>query len=106
VPLTGADRRDHRLARVRGLEPVRGPVPIRDASATAERPAGLARRIEHHLGQRDEAFGYDLTWRHTFLVYAAELGSLDNRLVQISGHDAARLVALIRRDAWTRADVG
>jgi hypothetical protein len=79
---------------------------IRDASASAERPAGLARRIEHHLGQRDEAFGHDLTWRHTFLVYAAERGSLDNRLVQISGNEAARLVALIRRDAWTRASAG
>jgi hypothetical protein len=72
---------------------------IRDAGATAERPAGLARRIEHHLGQRDEAFGYDLTWRHTFLLYAAERGSLDNRVAQISGNEAARLVALIRRDA-------
>jgi hypothetical protein len=79
---------------------------VRDPTSTAERPAGLARRIEHHLGQRDEAFGYDLTWRHTFLVYAAERGSLDNRLVQISGNEAARLVALIRRDAWTRAGVG
>jgi len=72
---------------------------IRDAGATAERPAGLARRIEHRLGQRDEAFGYDLTWRHTFLLYAAERGSLDNRLTQISGNEAARLVALIRREA-------
>lgn len=79
---------------------------IRDAGATAERPAGLARRIEHRLGQRDEAFGYDLTWRHTFLLYAAERGSLDNRLVQISGNEAARLVAAIRRDAWTRVNAG
>jgi hypothetical protein len=72
---------------------------IRDVGAAADRPAGLARRIEHPLGQRDEAFGYDLTWRHTFLVYAAERGSLDNRLVQISGNEAQLLVAAIRREA-------
>jgi hypothetical protein len=95
-----------RLARARSERERITYYAIRDASATAERPAGLARRIEHHLGQRDEAFGYDLTWRHTFLVYAAERGSLDNRLVQISGNEAARLVALIRRDAWTRAGLG
>ena len=95
-----------RLARARSERERITYYAIRDASATAERPAGLARRIEHHLGQRDEAFGYDLTWRHTFLVYAAERGSLDNRLVQVSGNEAARLVALIRRDAWTRAGVG
>jgi hypothetical protein len=95
-----------RLARARSERERVTYYAIRDASATAERPAGLARRIEHHLGQRDEAFGYDLTWRHTFLLYAAERGGLDNRLAQISGNEAARLVALIRRDAWTRASVG
>ena len=95
-----------RLARARSERERVSYYAIRDAAATAERPAGLARRIEHRLGQRDEAFGYDLTWRHTFLLYAAERGSLDNRLVQISGNEAARLVAAIRRDAWTRADAG
>ena len=93
-----------RLARARSERERVSYYAIRDAGATAERPAGLARRIEHRLGQRDEAFGYDLTWRHTFLLYAAERGSLDNRLVQISGNEGARLVAAIRRDAWTRAD--
>jgi hypothetical protein len=88
-----------RLARARSERERVTYYAIRDASATAERPAGLARRIEHRLGQRDEAFGYDLTWRHTFLLYAAERGSLDNRLVQISGNEAQRLVALIRREA-------
>jgi hypothetical protein len=95
-----------RLARARSERERVTYYAIRDARATAERPAGLARRIEHRLGQRDEAFGYDLTWRHTFLLYGAERGSLDNRLVQVSGNEAARLVALIRRDAWTRAGVG
>jgi hypothetical protein len=88
-----------RLARARSERERVTYYAIRDTSATAERPAGLARRIEHHLGQRDEAFGYDLTWRHTFLIYAAERGSLDNRLVQISGNEAARLVFRIRQDA-------
>jgi hypothetical protein len=88
-----------RLARARSERERVTYYAIRDAAATAERPAGLARRIEHQLGQRDEAFGYDLTWRHTFLLYAAERGSLDNRLTQISGNEAQRLVALIRREA-------
>jgi hypothetical protein len=88
-----------RLARARSERERVTYYAIRDARATAERPAGLARRIEHRLGQRDEAFGYDLTWRHTFLLYAAERGSLDNRLVQVSGNEAQRLVFRIRQDA-------
>ena len=92
-----------RLARARSERERVTYYAIRGAGATAERPAGLARRIEHQLGQRDEAFGYDLTWRHTFLVYAAERGSLDNRLTQISGNEAQRLVALIRREARAHA---
>jgi hypothetical protein len=88
-----------RLARARSERERVTYYAIRDARATAERPAGPVRRIDHHLGQRDEAFGYDLTWRHTFLLYAAERGSLDNRLIQISGNEAQRLVALVRREA-------
>lgn len=94
-----------RLARARSERERVTYYAIRDARATAERPAGLARRIEHHLGQRDEAFGYDQTWRHTFLLYAAERGGLDNRLVQISGNEAARLVALISEDARSHASL-
>ena len=76
------------------------------SDAGASQRAGLPPGPGVPADQRDEAYGYDLTWRHTFLVHAAERGSLDNRLVQISGNEAARLVALIRRDAWTRASVG
>jgi len=94
-----------RLARARSERERVTYYAIRDADTTAERPAGLARRIEHHLGQRDEAFGYDLTWRHTFLLYAAERGSLDNRLIQISGNEAQRLVARIRREAMRQVSL-
>jgi hypothetical protein len=95
-----------RLARARAERERVTYYAIRDGGATAERPAGLARRIEHRLGQRDEAFGYDLSWRHTFLLYAAERGSLDNRLVQISGNEAQRLVFRIRTDAQVSSASG
>jgi hypothetical protein len=80
-----------------------GGVPLRvayyaiiDALSSRESPAGVLRRIMHPDGQRDEAFGYDLAWRHTFLLYSAERGNLDNKLRQISGIEAARIVARIR----------
>ena len=86
------------------------PVPSPRPGATAERvihyaiidarsggePAGVLRRIVHGGGQRDEAFGHDLAWRHTFLLYSAERGCLDNRLHQISGGEADDNVQRIR----------
>jgi hypothetical protein len=36
----------------------------------------------HKSGLRDEAFGYDLAWRPTFLFYSAERGNLDNQMHQ------------------------
>jgi hypothetical protein len=69
---------------------------IIDALSSRESPAGVLRRIMHPDGQRDEAFGHDLAWRHTFLLYSAERGNLDNKLRQISGIEAARIVASVR----------
>lgn len=69
---------------------------IIDALSSRESPAGVLRRVMHPGGQRDEAFGYDLAWRHTFLLYSAERGNLDNKLRQISGIEAARIVAGVR----------
>ena len=56
---------------------------IVDAVSSRQHPAGLLRRIEHDRGQRDEAFGYDLAWRPTFLLYSAERGNLDNQMHKI-----------------------
>jgi hypothetical protein len=69
---------------------------IIDALSSRESPAGVLRRVMHPGGQRDEAFGHDLEWRHTFLLYSAERGNLDNKLRQITGIEAARIVARVR----------
>jgi hypothetical protein len=70
---------------------------IVDVLSSREEPADLLRRIEHEGGQRDEAFGYDLAWRHTFLLYSAERGNLDNRMHQTCQDEADRIEARIRR---------
>jgi hypothetical protein len=69
---------------------------IIDALSSRDSPAGVLRRVAHPGGQRDEAFGHDLAWRHTFLLYSAERGNLDNKLRQIDGIEAARIVAGVR----------
>ena len=69
---------------------------IIDARTSSDEPAGVLRRIVHGGGQRDEAFGHDLAWRHTFLLYSAERGCLDNTLHQISGGEADNIVQRIR----------
>lgn len=69
---------------------------IIDARSSRDEPAGLLRRIVHGKGQRDEAFGHDLAWRHTSLLYSAERGCLDNKLHQISGTEADQIVRRIR----------
>ena len=52
---------------------------ITDRYSVEDLPAGVLRRAEHADGQRDEAFGRDLRWRHTFLLYSWERGNLDMR---------------------------
>lgn len=76
---------------------------IIDALSSRESPAGVLRRVMHPDGQRDEAFGHDLEWRHTFLLYSAERGNLDNKLRQVSGIEAARIVARVREAAAAAA---
>ena len=79
---------------------------IIDARSSRDEPAGVLRRIMHGGGQRDEAFGHDLAWRHTFLLYSAERGSLDNRLHQISGGEADDIVQRIRGRRPPASDLG
>jgi hypothetical protein len=69
---------------------------IVDDFSSREDPAGVLRRIEHDGGQRDEAFGRDLAWSHSSLLYSAERGNLDNKLVEISEEEAERIVERIR----------
>jgi hypothetical protein len=69
---------------------------IVDDLSSRENPAGVLRRIVHDGGQRDEAFGRDLRWSHTSLLYSAERGNLDNKFFEISEEEAERIVARIR----------
>jgi hypothetical protein len=69
---------------------------IIDDFSSRENPAGVLRRVKHGGGQHDEAFGRDLAWNHTSLLYSAERGNLDNKFVEISEEEAERIVARIR----------
>jgi hypothetical protein len=81
---------------------------IVDQYSSEAEPAGVLRRTEHaggqdssgqdSSGQRDEAFGRDLRWRHTFLLYSWERGNLDNSLHEISHDRAVRITDWIRRE--------
>jgi hypothetical protein len=75
---------------------------VTDRYSGEESPAGVLRRIVHAGGQRDEAFGRDLRWRHTFLLYSWERGNLDNGLHEIGEDRALRLTDQIRRDVTSR----
>jgi hypothetical protein len=89
---------------------------IVDRYSSQDAPAGVLRRVQRVLGQehgdqqhgdqqhgdrqqRDEAFGRDLRWRHTFLLYSWERGNLDNSLHEISQDRATRITD------WTRREV-
>jgi hypothetical protein len=74
---------------------------ITDAYSSQESPAGVLRRVEHAGGQRDEAFGRDLRWRHTFLLYSWQRGNLDNHLREIGEDRAVRLTDQVRREVTT-----
>lgn len=69
---------------------------IVDDFSSRENPAGVLRRVKHDGGQRDEAFGHDLRWSNSSLLYSAERGNLDNKFFEISEEEAERIVARIR----------
>jgi len=69
---------------------------IVDDFSSRGNPAGVLRRVKHEEGQRDEAFGSDLQWSHSSLLYSAERGNLDNKFIEISADEAERIVARIR----------
>jgi hypothetical protein len=84
---------------------------ITDHYSSEDAPAGVLRRVERSAPaggqdageQRDEAFGRDLHWRHTFLLYSWERGNLDNSLHVISEDRAARITDRIRREVTRTA---
>jgi hypothetical protein len=70
---------------------------IVDDFSSRESPAGVLRRVKHEGGQRDEAFGRDLQWSHSSLLYAAERGNLDNKFFEITEEEAEGIVERIRQ---------
>jgi hypothetical protein len=70
---------------------------IVDDYSSRDEPAGVLRRVKHDRGQRDEAFGRDLKWGHTEMLYSHERGNRDNELYQINEDEAERIVERIRR---------
>jgi hypothetical protein len=77
---------------------------IVDDLSSRENPAGVLRRARYESGQRDEAFGRDLQWGHTTLLYSAERGNLDNKFFEISEEEAERIVARIRASVTGTTD--
>jgi hypothetical protein len=72
---------------------------IVDDYSSRDEPSGVLRRVEHDGGQRDEAFGRNLRWGHTSMLYSYERGNRDNELYQITEEEAGRIVERIRRSA-------
>jgi hypothetical protein len=72
---------------------------IVDDYSTRAEPAGVLRRVKHDHGQRDEAFGRDLQWGHTSMLYSYERGDRDNQLYPITEDEAMRIVDRIRRES-------
>ena len=72
---------------------------IVDDFSSRDEPAGVIRRIKYDEGQRDEAFGRDLQWGHTSMLYSFERGNRDNQLYPITGDEAMRIVDRIRRQS-------
>jgi hypothetical protein len=70
---------------------------IVDDFSSKEVPAGVLRRIEDDEGRDDQAFGRDLKWGHSPLLYSYERGNMDNKFYEISEDEANQIVARIRR---------
>ena len=70
-----------------------------DDYSTRAAPAGVLRRVKHDDDQRDEAFGRDLQWGHTSMLYSYERGNRDNQLYPITEDEAMRIVERIRRES-------
>jgi hypothetical protein len=76
---------------------------IVDDYSGRDEPAGVLRRIKHDGGQHDEAFGRDLRWAHTSMLYSYERGNRDNELYEITADEAEGIVERIRRLAGEKA---
>jgi len=79
---------------------------IVDDYSTRGEPVGVIRRTSHDKGQRDEAFGRDLRWGRTPMLYFYEQGNQDNQLYPISEEEATTIADRIRRESETASPAG
>lgn len=69
---------------------------IVDEDSTPERPVGVFRRIKGDGEQVDEVFSRHLKWEFSPLLYSAERGDTMYDFIQITEHDADRIVTRLR----------
>jgi hypothetical protein len=71
---------------------------IVDDYSSREEPAGVLRRFADS-DRRDEAFGRDLKWKFSSLLYEHEHGELGDTFIPITEAEATQIVARIRQSA-------
>ena len=65
--------------------------------SSRERPAGVFRRTyTEDDGRSDEAFTRNLRWEYSTSLISAERGDLQNEFIEITEHEANRIVERIR----------
>jgi hypothetical protein len=64
--------------------------------ATADRPLGLVRRLEHDDGPEDERMRRDLSWKRTPIIVEWEHESYEHELVQVSHEQASKIGEYLR----------
>ena len=79
---------------------------IMDELATAELPAGIARRsILADGGTLDEALHRDLIWRRTPLIVSWRRGESTDDLVEVPAEEAQRIIERFR-ERWPKLPGG
>lgn len=71
---------------------------IVDHRATRADPAGLARRVRHDTGFRDEALERDLKWRFTPAIVEWERAESTDDLIEVSEEEADRIIERFRQE--------
>jgi hypothetical protein len=72
---------------------------ILDEGSTADRPAGVFRRVKSEKGQIDEVFSRNLKWEFSPLLYSAERGDTMYDFAEITADEANEIVHRIRSEA-------
>jgi hypothetical protein len=67
-----------------------------DHRATAEKPYGLVRRLEHDDGPEDETLRRDFSWQFTPAIAEWKRGDLSYELVEVSHAQASKIIEYFR----------